>query len=714
MTFIKKMPKKNKITSFIAFFFLYLFAITDSLIADSYKDTNISKKLWHEFSNSDKIYFKEIKKYIRGKKYDKALNLCHNFAKNSVIGDSQKLYSNFSNNIILAKKDYSDAICRYIQWQKYSNATDVDDIEFSEISKFIENNKFFHNTPEIKKVAEKIVIKKNLNYEEIIHYFALNPAILKETKIYLLQAKIDFLSSSNMSFEQMQDFSQDISDYASKIWIEENFSKKDELNFLDKYGKYISHDDYVSRIERLLINNMFSDANRIINEVDEDYQRLFSAIKKIRPNKRYINNYILTIPRYLRNNEILLYKRLLWHKSRNDFNQIVKILKDIPEDANYNDKWWSLRRLYARELLKRKDYKISYKIISNHGLSSNHKKYWEAQWTSGWISLRFLKDPRVAYDHFMSLYNNVKQPVSLSRAAYWIGMSLEAMNKNDRALIWYKKASNYPIYFYGQLAINKVAKLSNNSEEFNIKLPENPKIKPNDIINIANSRATQIAYILLKENNTSSAKELLKNIILNATSGGQISIIMNIVSEFSNKSLEVSLAREAAKRDVFFMENSFKILDRLKSDENSSMIHAIIRQESGFVRSALSSAGAVGYMQVMPDTARLVARDLGIRYSKRKLSRDIDYNIKIGSHYIKTLLDKFDGSELLAIAAYNAGPNNAYRWIEEFYDPRIVGQDIDKVVDWIELITYYETRNYVQRIMENIIIYKYLLSKNNA
>ena len=142
MTFIKKMPKTNKITSFIAVFFLYLFTITDYSIANSNKDTKISKKLWHEFSNSDKINFKEIKKYIRGKKYGKALNLCHNFAKNSVIGDSQKIYSNFSNNIILAKKDYSDAICRYIQWQQYSDVKDVDDIEFSEISKFIENNKF--------------------------------------------------------------------------------------------------------------------------------------------------------------------------------------------------------------------------------------------------------------------------------------------------------------------------------------------------------------------------------------------------------------------------------------------------------------------------------------------------------------------------------------------------------------------------------------------
>mgnify|MGYP000359673715 FL=1 len=140
------------------------------------------------------------------------------------------------------------------------------------------------------------------------------------------------------------------------------------------------------------------------------------------------------------------------------------------------------------------------------------------------------------------------------------------------------------------------------------------------------------------------------------------------------------------------------------------MIHAIIKQESGFVPHALSRVGAVGYMQLMPDTAKSVAKNLGVRYNKAKLGRDVAYNVKLGSHYIKQMVDRFDGSKMLAIAAYNAGPHNSDRWIREFYDPR-KEKDIDKVVDWIELITYSETRNYVQRIMENLIVYKYITTK---
>ncbi len=150
----------------------------------------------------------------------------------------------------------------------------------------------------------------------------------------------------------------------------------------------------------------------------------------------------------------------------------------------------------------------------------------------------------------------------------------------------------------------------------------------------------------------------------------------------------------------------FRLVKEVEDGEYSALIHALIKQESGFVPTAMSRVGAMGYMQLMPDTAKNVAKDLGIRYNVRKLT-DPAYNVKLGSHYIKGLIDRFNGSKMLAIAAYNAGPHNSERWIREFFDPR-KEKDIDKVVDWIELITYYETRNYVQRIMENMIVYKYI------
>jgi soluble lytic murein transglycosylase len=127
---------------------------------------------------------------------------------------------------------------------------------------------------------------------------------------------------------------------------------------------------------------------------------------------------------------------------------------------------------------------------------------------------------------------------------------------------------------------------------------------------------------------------------------------------------------------------------------------------------AVSHVGALGFMQLMPGTAKLVAKELGVKYDQKKLTHDINYNVRLGSFYIKKLIDEFNGSEMLAIASYNAGPNATKRWINEFYDPRLE-KDYNKIVDWIELITYSETRNYVQRIIENMIVYKYLMSRNN-
>jgi len=187
---------------------------------------------------------------------------------------------------------------------------------------------------------------------------------------------------------------------------------------------------------------------------------------------------------------------------------------------------------------------------------------------------------------------------------------------------------------------------------------------------------------------------------------------MKIVNEIGDRQIDAKISKVASRKNVFFIKDKFQIIKEVSSDEYAPLVHAIIKQESGFVPSALSKVGAIGFMQLMPATAKLVAKEVGIEYDKKKLATDISYNIKLGSHYIKKLINRFDGSEMLAIASYNAGPNATQRWINEFYDPR-QEKDLDKVVDWIELITYSETRNYVQRIMENLIVYKYLMSRKN-
>ena len=387
-------------------------------------------------------------------------------------------------------------------------------------------------------------------------------------------------------------------------------------------------------------------------------------------------------------------------------------MMNLPTDSQFPEKWWSLRRLYGREIIKRKKYKVAYELIENHNLPTTATDFWEAEWTAGWIALRFLHEPKIAYGHFDRLYKNVSQPVTLSRATYWLGMAAQDMGDKKKAIEWYKAAAKYPIFFYGQLAIHKHRILDDVGAQDDIILPKDPEITGRDMQKMSESKAAQIAYLLALTGEKTSSGKIFEWLVVNSTSQGEIAVIMRIINELGDRQLDARISRVAAKKNVFFIKDKFQIVKEIMNDEYAPLIHAIVKQESGFAPTALSQVGAVGFMQLMPGTAKLVAKDIGIPYDKDKLATDIKYNVRLGSFYIKKLIDRFDGSEMLAIASYNAGPNATQRWINEFYDPR-KEKDLDKVVDWIELITYSETRNYVQRIMENLIVYKYLMSRSN-
>jgi soluble lytic murein transglycosylase len=245
-----------------------------------------------------------------------------------------------------------------------------------------------------------------------------------------------------------------------------------------------------------------------------------------------------------------------------------------------------------------------------------------------------------------------------------------------------------------------------------IILPKDPEITGSDMAKISQERAAQVAFLLAVTGDKVNSGKIFEWIVNNAKTDGQISVVMKIVNEIGDRQIDAKISRIAAKRNVFFIRSKFQIVKEIADDEYAPLVHAIVKQESGFAPTAVSQVGAIGFMQLMPGTAKLVAKELGIAYNKDKLATDIHYNVRLGSFYIKKLITRFDGSEMLAIASYNAGPNAVQRWINEFYDPR-KEQDVDKVVDWIELITYSETRNYVQRIMENLIVYKYLMSRTN-
>lgn len=700
----------NKSLSFWKGFFVIVSVIFfASNIADAKEIKPITPKLWKTLSEKDHEILQKISHSLDVKNYDEALHLAKQIddKKDELIitQDPQGAPA-----AVIEKSSFQEALVNIILWKKYSEGG-MSRSSFNDISRFVNDNPFYPNISELRKTAEKLAVEDHVPYRLSEQYFKSNPASTAESKIYLLDAKSDFLLRFKGDESERLQIANEIQTMISDIWIKENLNLSQEQDFFNKHAAQLTESDHVKRINRLLWDNKIGEAKRIFNLINEDQRKLFSAIIEIKENPKYIDNILLSVPRNLRSHDNLTYSRILWLKNHDRVDDLIDLFVKV-EQTEYPEKWWNLRRLYAREMLKKKEYKIAYNLVSKHGMSTKANDYWEAEWMSGWISLRFLDKSRDAYKHFEALRNGVSQPVSLSRAEYWLGMAAKENGDKNKAIEWFKSAAKYPVFFYGQLAIHKHRMLDSVNAHDDIILPKDPDITVGDVRKMSTSMSTKIGYLLALMGEKAEATKVFEYTVNNATSDGQIAVVMRIVNELKDRQMDARISRVAAKKNVFFIRDKFQIVKEVASDEYAPLVHAIIKQESGFAPTALSQVGAIGFMQLMPDTAKLVCKDMGVPYNRHKLATDIRYNVKLGSHYIKQLIDRFEGSEMLAIASYNAGPNATQRWINEFYDPR-KEKDIDRVVDWIELITYSETRNYVQRIMENLIVYKYLMSRSN-
>jgi len=519
-----------------------------------------------------------------------------------------------------------------------------------------------------------------------------------------------YLSKDNDSSQKIKITQQNIEDDIINIWKNRNFTKSEQNEFLEKYYEYLKEKDYIARIDKLLISGEANEAERIFKYVSENYRRLFLARIKINKNPKYINNILRSVPMELRNDEGLLFRRVQWYHKRGKKSNAIEVLLTIDNNAKYPDEWIRYKKYYAREALQEKKYARAYLLIHNHGLTRG-AEFADAEWMSGWISLRFLNQPKRAYNHFNNLYNNVSYPSSLCRGAYWAGRAKEELGEKAEAIKWYNIAEKYPTVYYGQLAIHsKYELLGNPSLKRKVPLPERPKITKTDVQNVIESRSVRMAYLLASyKNESETAKDIFRYSIDEANTRGEVATIVRVVKSLENTALTTNITRYATYKNVFFIDDSYPVVRAInKENKNAHLVHSIIKQESGFKVDAKSHAGASGFMQLMPKTAENVAKQMKLPYSKAKLTTDPIYNIRLGAHYIDSLINKYDGYELLAIAAYNAGPTNVNRWIKQYYDPR-KAKNLNEVIDWVELISFAETRNYVQKILESAVIYKYVL-----
>ena len=595
-----------------------------------------------------------------------------------------------------AKKAKDKTIYKFIRWKHL--LTTGNNITFSGYKNFIETNPKYPRINRLKYLAEhKIILDKNLSTNKVISWFNKNPPLSGYGKIILGQALINKGDKVNGI------------KLIKEGWINADLSRNNLKFFRKKFKKILNNEDYIKRADHLSWENKYWDLKRMLRYLPKDHQLLYTARQLLMSRSYGVDTAISKVPNKFKNDPGLNYDRLKWRRKRGRVDSSLEILLKIKNTKNYMirpDKWWVERSIIARSLIYKKKYETAYKIVNNHALTEG-PEYAEAEWMSGWIALSFLKDPILAENLFKHFYDNVGYPFSLSRGGYWLGRTYEKIGKKELAKEWYLASSKYLNTYYGQLSHLKI------NPDKEIELDTLMDVDKKFTQRFYDNELVRIVHLLDEINKDKYTKHILKHLANENINLGSEVLAAKLATEISRFDFAIQISKLASYEKRFHNKYNYPIISTPKfvnkrKIPESAFILAIIRQESEFDTSAHSSAGAKGLMQLMTYTARIVAKQAKLPYSKSKLTKDPNYNIKLGSHYIAGLILEYDGSYPFAIAAYNAGPKRVRYWKKINKNPQ-KGQ-ID-YVDWIELIKFKETRNYVQRVLENYNVYRYILEQ---
>ena len=485
------------------------------------------------------------------------------------------------------------------------------------------------------------------------------------------------------------------------LWKTRILSRRQQRVLIKKYKRIITPEIIWQRLDWLLWKGYIRSSQRMYPHVTQNQRRLAEARLRLRHLMGSVDPAIKRVPLELRTDNGLVFERLRWRQRKGMMEKARELYWDIPREQKYPRLWWRERSRQIRYLLKQNNFDTAFLLAQLH-LQKEGRYYAEAQWLAGWIALRYANKPEQASTYFLEMYDRVQTPVSKSRASYWAGRAFEQNNNSLNAKKWFEVAAKHSTTFYGQLANKKLGKTGN-------RLPKKQSndSKTDRASNI--SELVNIAIFLKEIGKTDLAVKFLKTASRHASSYGQVSPIISGALKINIPHLAVYAARRAARKGIYFISASYPkpaLYDT--SQVEKALIYSIVRQESNFDPQAESYKGALGLMQLMPATAKAVAVSLNIEFDKERLKSDHNYNIKLGASYLRSLIKKYDGSYPLAIAAYNAGPHNVNKWIKRVGNP--IQNDVD-LIDWIERIPYGETRNYVQRVLENLTIYRELILK---
>ncbi len=603
----------------------------------------------------------------------------------SAIDDKQ-----WAEALVQANNSNEKALQTLVKWQ-YMLDPDSG-ASFSEISQFIIAHPDWPEQKKLKIRAELSLPDSNIEADEIIKWFGSETPITGVGKIALATA----LNKNGKKNDEKIEF------LVRSAWREGDFSESQELAIIAIYYNIIRREDDIARADRLLWEGKENSAQRIFIKFDDGHKKLYKARIALQDDKKNALKLVSQVPSSLKKDVGLVYDLIAYQFRHNGSDSVINsLLLSTPKKIPYPEKWWKYRESKIREALIDGNISLASRLLENNAQEEGQTAA-DANWLKGRLLLKYKNQPKEAYQVFTRMFSSVKYPVSKSRAAYWAAKAAQQSGDVQEAKNWFNKAISYPTTFYGQLA----ALINNGTAP--LKIPSPPAIDSN-IREEFNSRSTvRAANLCILFGDFALAGKLINNLVADSDSDSETLLASELGVKAGRVSLSVKAAKKAMQANIALIDTGYptpSTPENILLPRNLAL--AITRQESEFDNMAKSPSGALGMMQLLPSTAREVARKNDIGYDAQKLY-DPEYNMQLGSIYLQKLIDNYDGSVIMGIAAYNGGPGNVYKWVQKFGRPE---GNIESAVDWIENIPFSETRNYVQRVLENLQVYRYIESQ---
>jgi len=483
-------------------------------------------------------------------------------------------------------------------------------------------------------------------------------------------------------------------------WRNDSMSEETENNALDLFGALLTPGDHKARMDLLLYGSEHEAALRAARRLGSAEVALAKA--RIAAYRKASNTRALleAVPHELHGDTGYIFSKIQLLRREEKFAEAARLMMSAPKDPGrlYNlDEWWIERRLMSRKMIDDGEYRTAYLIARDAALPTRDIYKTEQEFTAGWIALRFLNDPSTAAQHFSRIGVGSVNPTTLARAGYWQGRAAEAAGRSQEARSAYTAAAEHSTSYYGQLARAKLGLPQ-------IELNGAPTARGRAVERLEIVRAVQLLYEL-------DEGEIAIPIFADMGENGDPDALVGLgelASRYGDARSMLLLGKAALNRGLPFDFYAYPVngIPPFKSigpNVEQSIIYAIARQESAFNPSVVSPAQAYGLMQVTPDAGKYVCKKYGANFDLGRLKNDPVYNAALGAAELGGLIEDYRGSYVMTFAAYNAGRGSVKKWIDRYGDPRDPKVD---AVDWVELIPFSETRNYVQRIMENLQVYR--------